>query len=173
MAKTNIAQLTGKLYELLKDLEPEERQKAVAATLILYGDHPAVANGSLRATSSSLSKHSAKSFMDEKDPQNKGEMLAVAARFLELFEEKQTHTKEEIHKVFTDARRNFDVRNYLRDMKNARNQAGFFNKNTAKGLETLSYYGQNYVDALPDREAAKALKKPKTKIPVKKQKGNK
>lgn len=169
MAKTNIAQLTSKLYDLLKDLEPEERQKAVSATLILFGDQPTVIDGSRGASSSRLEKHSAKSFMDEKDPQNKGEMLAVAARFLELYEEKQNHTKEEIQKVFSDARRNFDSRNYLRDIKNARNQAGFFNKNTAKGAETLSYYGQNYVDALPDREAAKALKKPKTKVPVKKQ----
>ena len=71
-------------------------------------------------------------------------------------------------KIFSVSRRNFDSHNYNRDMQNARNQAGFFNKSTEKGSDTLSYYGQNYVDALPDRDTAKQLSRPKTKSPSKK-----
>lgn len=170
MSKLNIAQVTGKLYDLLKDLEPDERQRVVASTLMLFGEAaPSQVNaGGVPANPAGGGNHIPKSFMDEKDPQNKGESLAVAARYLELYENTEAHTKEDFKRVFSDSRRNFDNTNFARDIKNVRNQSGYFNKNTGKGSDTLSYYGQNYVDALPDREKAKGIKRPKTKAAAKK-----
>ena len=139
MAKVNIAQLPGKLYDLLKDLEFEERQRVVAATLLLFGDPPAnsvnvnsVVTPPIGGTTGS-GIPTAKSYMDKKDPQNKGEMLAVAARFRELYEEAETHTKEQIQKIFSDARRNFDSGNYARDMKNTEIKPAILTKILLKG----------------------------------------
>src|SRR5207247_3229045 len=73
----------------------------------------------------------------------------------------QTHSKADLKKVIADARRNFDDRNFARDIKNARRQAGLFNLGTERDAYQLSSYGQQYVDALPDKDAASKLKKPK------------
>ncbi len=61
--------------------------------------------------------------------------------------------------ISTEARRSFHDGNFGRDIDNAR-AAKFFNPggSAATGF-TLSHVGQNYVDALPDREKAKAVKK--------------
>jgi hypothetical protein len=172
MAVPNIAQVSAKLFDLLKHLEPTERQRVVAATMMLFGEAapspgtiagatPNRAAGSAQATGGG--GQTPKSFLDAKDPQNKSEALAVAARFRELVENSESHTKDQLREVFAAARRNFDSSNYSKDIRNARNQSGYFNKSTAKGSETLSYYGQNYVDALPDREAAKDIARPKVR----------
>ena len=94
-----------------------------------------------------------------KDPQNKGEILAVAARYRELSGE-DGHSKADLKIVITEAGRNFDDANFARDLNNAKRQAGFFNLGTGRNSR-LSYYGKHYVDALPDRQAATALKRPK------------
>jgi hypothetical protein len=182
MAKTNIAQIPAKLYELLEPLDSDERAKVIQATLILFGDAPLAStlnreaddgqNGNANSDEEG-SVRDPKSFFELKQPQNKGEELAVAARYRELKEDVHVHNKEELTKVFTDARRNFDSSNYSRDIKNARSQAGFFNKGTGKNSEKLSYFGQNYVDALPNRDAAKKLSRPVKKSSKKKTKSSK
>lgn len=182
MAKQNIAQLSMKLYELLSPLEAEDRTKIIQATLILCGDTPS--SGTLNVGGNTpqggasgepeINLSDVKAFFDAKDPRNKGEEFAVAARFRESTEDKHEHSKQDIESVITRARRNFDSTNYARDIRNARNQSGLFNKNTGKNVDTLSYYGQNYVDALPDREAVKKLRKPvKKNSPKKKVKAKK
>jgi hypothetical protein len=99
----------------------------------------------------------AKQFFPSKQPQTKIEELAVAARFRELHHDAQVHEKRDFQAVFKTARRNFDSQNFSFDIANAK-QAGLF----TRGNEiTLAHYGQNYVDALPDREAVKRLRKPK------------
>lgn len=165
MAKVTVSQIPAKLYELLEPLTPEERSRAVQATLILFGDE--VPARSLddnrgrdgRSAGSPSSPRDAGEFFHLKDPQNKGESLAVAARYRELKGE-EVHTKADLKAVITDAGRNFDDSNFARDMNNAKRQAGFFNLGTGREIK-LSYYGKQYVDALPDREKAGALKKPK------------
>ncbi len=162
----NVAQLPAKLYELLSPLTPEERVRVVQATLILFGDEPTLpstssTSGKPLATPSGGTPTDAGAFFDEKAPQNKGEALAVAARFRELSEKEETHTKADLKKVTTDARRNFDDRNFARDLNNAKRQAGFFNLGTGRDASKLSYYGQQFVDALPDREEVGKLKRPR------------
>ena len=102
-------------------------------------------------------------YFNLKEPANKGELLAVAARFLEKSENTESCKRDQIKKAILDSRRNFDAANFLRDMKNATSQAGFFNKGGSNGEYALSYFGQQFVDALPDRVAAKAIKRPGTK----------
>ena len=166
MATVNVAQVPAKLYELLSPLTPEERTRVVKATLILFGDEPLgvgapAAESTLASGQTPAPPTDAGAFFDLKDPKNKGEVLAVAARYREQCEKQESHTKADLKKVITDARRNFDDSNFARDINNAKRQAGFFNLNTGRDANKLSYYGQQFVDALPDREAAGKLKRPK------------
>ncbi len=168
MSKSTLAQLPAKLYELLEPFEPQERQKAIQATLVLFGDEqpsagPAIPTLPIQPQSGRQLPNSTdpSAYFDEKEPKNKGEALAVAARYRELNEAEETHSKADLKKVTTDARRNFDDSNFARDINNAKRQAGFFNLGTSRDANKLSYFGQQYVDALPDREAAAKLKRPK------------
>jgi hypothetical protein len=163
MPTPNVAQLPAKLYELLSPLTPEERARVVQATLILFGDEQTtpIEPPDKPGGSGGASPSDAGAFFDEKAPQNKGEILAVAARFRERTEKEETHAKADLKKVITGARRNFDDHNFGRDINNAKRQAGFFNMGTGRDASKLSYYGQQFVDALPDREAAAKLKRPK------------
>jgi len=160
-----VAQIPAKLYELLAPLTPEERARAVQATLILFGDEIPVKSlgGKPGSEGKQLGKFGnpgdAGEFFHSKDPQNKGEILAVAARYRELKGE-EVHAKSDLKGVIVDAGRNFDDAHFARDMNNARRQAGFFNLGTGREAR-LSYYGKQYVDALPDRAKAGALNRPK------------
>src|SRR5207248_8508087 len=96
-------------------------------------------------------------YFAQKNPTAKIEQLAVAARWREVYAPAHTHTREDLEAVFQSARINFDRRNFNRDITNARTKGLFLR---AKDIQ-LAGYGQQYVDALPDRAAAKAVKKPK------------
>jgi hypothetical protein len=169
MSKTPIAQIPAKLHEILSPLSPDDRSRVLQATLILCGDNlqsvlpgaPAPAATPPASPPSAASSTDAGAFLDKKAPANKGEILAVAARYREQILKEQTHSKADLKKVITDARRNFDDNNFGRDLNNAKRQAGFFNLGTGRDASKLSYYGQQFVDALPDREAASKLKRPK------------
>jgi len=166
MAKTPVAQLPAKLYELLEPLSPEERARVVQATLVLFGDgvpSPPPPPGTHRRSGAGSGgpPADAAQYLDEKAPANKGETLAVAARFRELTQSEHSHSKADLRAVITGARRNFDDANFARDINNAKRQAGFFNLGTGRDASRLSYYGQQFVDALPNREAAAKLQRPK------------
>ena len=165
MPKPAIAQLPTKLYKLLSPLRPDERARVVQATMILFGeDAPAplpASHDGLASRKDTPPSNDAGAYFDEKEPKNKGETLAVAARFLEQTAHEETHSKADLKAVITSARRNFDDNNFARDMDNAKRHAGFFNLGTGRDASKLSYYGQQYVDALPDREAALKLRRPK------------
>jgi hypothetical protein len=115
------------------------------------------------AATKNFNASNAYEFFQQKDPHNKLECFAVAARFLETNQNVASCSKDELKSVMgtKGARRNFDERNFQRDIDNAK-QKGLFNRGAdEKGKFTLSYYGQQYVDALPDRAKVKALRKPK------------
>lgn len=156
MAKKDVAAITTKLYGLLKPLESEDRQRVVGAALTLLGEQQT--EGTSRESSQpSAATGTAEAYFKSKQPQTKIEELAVAARFRELQQDQQAHKKNDFQAVFKAARRNFDSHNFKFDIANAR-KTGLF----TRGREiTLSHYGVSYVDALPDREAVKKLRKPK------------
>ena len=172
--KNPMTEVSTAVYNLLEPLSSQARQLVVRAALTLLGENASIAEG----MSAGVKEHSAsgditeadtdkpsnaRSFFDKKEPRGKTEQIAAAARFRELKEHATAHTRSDIEAVFSEARRNFDRHNFARDLDNARN-SGFFNKGgSAKTGYTLSYYGQNYVDALPDRSAARALGKPQRK----------
>ncbi|MHB1141926.1 MAG: hypothetical protein ACYC1T_09230 [Sulfuricaulis sp.] len=157
MTKKSIADTSAELYKLLEAFSSEERERIVRGTLTLFGDSGVELSNDGGSTSSGSSgfkvnSKDAKAFFDQKAPNSKIEELAVAARFRELTSQAERHTKEQFKEVATGARRNFDNNNFARDINNARN-SGLFNKGgSIKEGFTLSYYGQNYVDVLPDRE---------------------
>ncbi len=169
MGKVTIARLPEQLYKLLSPFSSEERKRVIDATLILLGDKPTVIGQVEIAGHQGTTENQAPSDIGEagkffalKEPRNKGEQLSVAARYRELTGSGIEHSKEELQQVFDSAHLNFDEHNFKRDMDNARRQAGLFLKGGAKGSDKLSYYGKQFVDALPDREAIKKLKKPKS-----------
>lgn len=169
MTTKSVADASAELYKLLEGFTSEERGRIVKGTLMLFGEVVPTAGMELRggedidtpAAVGGAGFKDARAFFETKAPTSKIEELAVAARFREQKEGAERHTKKEFASVITNARRNFDAHNFKRDLDNART-AGFFNKGgSEKEGFILSYYGQNYVDALPDREKLKTLKRPK------------
>src|SRR5438034_247517 len=114
MTKIGVEQIPAKLYELLQPLTPDERTRVVQATLVLFGESaPTILPSSGTPPKPNLGGSSAPfPFVQAKNPANKGEMLAVAARYRELHANAQTHSKADLKKVIADARRNFDDRNF-------------------------------------------------------------
>lgn len=166
MTKTSLADIPGKLYAILEPLNAEDRAKAVRATLVLFGDEipnePSLRTPPSGGTNATVTDYGdVAEFFNQKDPKNKGEVLAVAARYREINEQQESHSKSDLKKVVTDSHRNFDDSNFGRDINNAKRQAGFFVLGGDRDAHKLSYYGKQYVDALPDREAAGELKRPR------------
>lgn len=188
--KEGIASVTQKVFDLLEPFESAERRRVVAAVLTLLGES-AVSNigvgggagqgdggngeggaGQGDGDNGGGGACTPQQFFNEKDPQTKGEELAVAARYREQHKNFNTHQKDDLRNVIREARRNFDDNHFRRDLGNAKTK-GLFNKGKEN---TLAYYGQHYVDALPDRVAARKIRKPKRaskKTKAKKKKSNK
>lgn len=165
------------IHDALENLDKEGQLKALQAAVVLLGITPesiGLTNESAdagkdrgKSDASETGKHrrgvggsgqvgSASEYFRNKDPQGLMEVLAVAARYRELTERAEIHTKEELDAVFRAARRNAPA-NFSRDLANAKKQQ-YFNSGDAI---VLSHFGQSYVDALPDREAVKAIGRPK------------
>jgi len=178
-ATKNLGDISKQMYDLLDGLDSAERTKVVNSVLQLYGDNvPTAANEAGSSQSGIATPPQGRSvteqqFFTEKSPKNKGEMLAVAARYREQHSGSEVHQQNDFAAFFKEARQNFDRSNFLRDMKNAQHQAGFFNKGMPKGQYQLSYYGQQVVDALPDRDGAAKLKRPKLRAAAKRKQSKK
>jgi len=153
---------------MLTPFAAADRGKAIRAALTLLGSEGEtfdleVSGSDAGAIGSGLVRRQApneQAYFAMKKPRTKIEELAVAARYREERESAQSSTKSDLAGVFRNGRVNFDAGNYRRDLENAR-AAGFFTRGTGKDSATLTGHGQNYVDALPDREAATRLAKPK------------
>ncbi len=166
--KTDLTGITTQIHGLLEGLDPAERQRAITAALTLLGDayvFPAATAPARQMGTANLSGDgrqpsdvvTPRDFFASKDPKNKVEELAVAARYRELHEGAEGHTKEQLAQVIRTARRNFDSANFARDLGNAKTAKLF-----SLGKEnSLSYTGQQFVDALPNREQALATRKGK------------
>ena len=168
MAKKTVAEIPAQLYQILEPLKPDARRRVVRATMILLGEDYALldlSSGGLARQESAVTRPvpaietTAQAYLLSKRPKNKGEMLAIAARYRELNENAETHSRADLKKVISDAGLVFDGHNFGRDINNAKRQAGFFNTNTGRDSNKLSFFGQKYADALPDRLAAGKIKK--------------
>jgi hypothetical protein len=163
---SSISETATKLLALLEPLSPDDRRRVVDGVLVLLGEATQDIRGRTSDQQRTAAGHgasatgTAKAFFDSKQPNSKIEELAVAARFHELTSDAESHSKADFEAVFKNARRNFDSVHFKRDLDNARTK-GFFNKGSGKDAAVLAYYGQNYVDALPDRDALKQIRAPK------------
>lgn len=168
----DISEVSIELYKKLSPFSQEERHRITQAVMILLGDNISQNSRPLapgtKVVGAQQDHTNAPEFFAEKNPQNKGEELAVAARYRELSEEAKEHSKADIKAVFAEARKNFDDKNFGRDMDNAKRQAGLFISGTGRDANKLSYQGVQFVDALPDREAAAKHRRPKKSKRVKK-----
>ncbi len=163
MARSKAVDAVSKLVGVLEPLEGTERIRAIQAALTLLGEGGISDGGGGDLATIGTERPlrvGEKSYFDEKKPRTKGEELAVAARYREEREGATASTKAELAATTTAARRNFDASNFRRDIENARVK-GLFTRGSGKDSVVLSHYGQSYVDALPDRNALKALDKPK------------
>jgi hypothetical protein len=171
------------IHKALDGLAVEEQEKALRAVVTLLGINAesvsADKDNADRGSSGSITKSrggvtvgraavqigTPAEFFRKKDPRGLIEVLAVAARYRELHESAEAHTKDELEGVFRAARRNAPT-NFSRDLMNAKQQQYF---NSGREI-VLSHYGQSYIDALPDREAAKAIPRPKKRGGIRKSK---
>lgn len=172
--KKNIGQLASEIYALLEGQEKEESIKILSSvsTLLGIGTIPPTSGLNSNGTpDTSMSNNqntqthikNAKAFFDLKDPKTKGEEFAVAAKYRAEHGLGESHTKEDFKTIIkTQAKRKFDESNFARDIDNTIRQAKFFLKDDGKGQYMLSDVGEKYVDALPDRSAAHALRKGKS-----------
>ena len=100
---------------------------------------------------------SPKEFLLEKDPKTDAERMTCLGYYLTHFREQPYFKTEDLSKLNTDAaQRKFSnaavaVNNAFRD--------GFFVQAPKQGLKQLSAVGEQYVQALPDREAARLVRK--------------
>lgn len=184
-AARNLGVISSKLYELLGGLDSEERIKVMNSVSQLYGDGAHVTLGAASgeyagpgvtvggAPALREGSVNAQQYFVQKGPTNKGEMLAVAARYREQHGGGDVYQLNDFAAFFAQARQNFDRSHFVRDMKNAHNQAGLFNKGMPKGQYQLSYFGQQYVDTLPDREALTKLKRPTRRAATKRKQAKK
>lgn len=166
----DLAGTTQKLHKLLKGTSPEDRQKIIAAVLTLFGDAPLPVGGASNSgtggaaggaaqhgAGGAAGKPGARQFFQTKSPKKKVEELAVAAYYHEQYENGVAGTtRDDFERIYKDARRTFDKVHYNRDLGNAKT-AKLFNTGTDN---LLSHYGQDVVDALPDRAAVKAIPRP-------------
>jgi hypothetical protein len=167
MAKNKVLEATTGIVTILEPLERDDRARVIRAALTLVGEEklpqiPSNEGGGVTGGigGGGVGVGNAKAYFDQKEPRTKGEELATAARFREQHADAEASTQAELKEVIKAARRNFDASNFRRDLENARTK-GLFNRGTGKDSSVLSHYGQNYVDALPDRDAVKKLRNPK------------
>jgi hypothetical protein len=174
VAKAKLQEVVPKLVSLLGKVDAEDRPRAIQAALLTLGDS-ALPTGLEMGTGTGGNgggsgggvrggggmgapggQMTAQAYFKAKKPKNKIEELAVAARYREQYMSAETSSKAEFQDVVTKARLNFDASNFNRDIGNAKT-AKLFNIGGDRDAYMLSAYGQDYVDALPDREALKEL----------------
>lgn len=168
MSATKIIDVTSKLFALLEPLESGDRSRAIQAAFVLLNEAlpiDAGPDGALAGRAGGPKQRTHSGDVTEKDyfalkaPESKIEELAVAAGFREEYMGASESTREDLAGVFRAARRNFDAKNYGRDLSNAKVK-GLFSKGNGRNV-VLSHHGQTYVDTLPDREALKQLRVPR------------
>ena len=169
MTKSSSGDALSKVIEQLQPLEDLERGRVIRAVLSFFGftqdsgksdgqgNRENLGDSSLDNEPRGRSAAGAKAYFDRKLPHSKIEELAVAARFREETENAESSSQEQLKAVFVTARRTFDAHNFKRDVDNARTK-GFFMRGTGRDTVQMSSYGQNFVDALPDRDRAKEIK---------------
>jgi hypothetical protein len=163
--KKSIAEASTEMFALLESFEPDERVRIVSGTLTLLGDpvpthvNSGGSSGTAAAAARTVTTGTARAYLDAKAPRGVSELLAAAARFHEENNNGAPTTKADFAAVIhTQGRRNFDSSNFARDIFNAQT-AGYFNKGgSADDGYQLSNVGQDYIDALPDREKALAAR---------------
>lgn len=170
----NVAKVTSDVCALFEPLSPADRSKVLQAVMILLGEQvpePMVQRqgGQQDQPHSGVQPRGGhasgdlKRYFAEKAPKNKKETLAIAARWAQLHEGKETVAKDDFKRLIIGAGRHFDAHNFSMDITDAKRSSGFFVAGTGKDEYRLTYFGEQFVDALPNREVADQLARPKSK----------
>jgi len=164
-------EIVSQIIEMLKPLDPDAR-KHVLTTVCTWlklpiGAVPISAQADAQSPQmSSLTPKSAmdfspreemspKHFLLEKDPKTDTEKIACLAYYLTYYREKPHFKTIDLSLLNTEAAQRklsntaYTSNNAVRD--------GFFTQAPGKGLKQLSALGERFVEALPDREAAKVI----------------
>lgn len=163
MDKPNIGVLAGRLYELLKDLDPEDRARVVGATMVLFGEQTPVSSAqggalpidqpvSRELKFSSREDITPKQFLFEKRPNTDVERVGCLAFYLTHYRDTRHFKTVDISKLNTEAAQ-IKLSNAAKAVNNAATK-GFITP-SAKGNKQISSLGEEYVSALPNRDAAK------------------
>src|SRR5437868_6871410 len=112
----NLGEVSNKIYSLLQGLQSEDRGRIMNSVSQLFGDpspagvtsvqQPAASRGTAPPAPGVQGGTTAQQYFATKAPQNKGEMLAVAARYCEERNAAQSHSLQDFADFFTQARQN-------------------------------------------------------------------
>lgn len=160
MSRDVVKAVTAAL-EVLEPLDDEGRERALRWLGESLGVQPApnaarqaqIASTPTPKPETSSPPASAKAFLLQKDPADKGQQLAVLAYFKTHFESIDTFTTQELVDLNVTAG-GPRIANPTRDMDNATRKAGLFTTVSGRSKK-LSALGELVVDALPDRMAAR------------------
>jgi len=169
MSDVNLGKLTDELYHLLKDLDSTSRKKVVSAVLMLCGDaeklpfsedssiSPSASGPSMmRQTSFSEREDiSAKEFLKEKQPSSNVDKVACLAYYLTHYSETPHFKTVDISKLNTEAAQ-AKFSNATQSLKDAIRK-GLVVTAGRRGFNQLSAVGEDYVNALPSQQEAKAV----------------
>ena len=169
------------LIKMLLPLDPSERLRAHRTVGAFFGfedsyievnrnaGNRASQNVSREPKFSSSDELTPKEFLLEKKPQTEVERVACLAHYLSHYRDVQQFKTIDISKLNTEAAQT-KLSNASYTIGNAV-RAGYLAA-AAKGMKQLSAQGEQYVEALPDRDAAKEVKLRKSKRSRKKSRAN-
>lgn len=161
--------IVARIISLLEGLDREAQQHVLTtvATWLHLEAHPRQApGGSLPTPSASRAQGlgfsereemSPKQFLVEKEPHSDTDRIACLAYYLTHYRDMRQFKTAELSKLNTEAAQRrftnaaYTAKNALRD--------GFLAPASKSGHRQLSAMGEQYVNALPDREAAQAIRR--------------
>lgn len=169
MAQTETAKIVASIIGLLESVDEQDRARVLRTVSTFFGDEQAPTLTPRRAEESTVpvpvpfskaGEPTPKQFMGDKKPVTDVERVACLAYYLTHYRSTNHFKTVDISKLNTEAAQirfsnpSFAVENALK--------TGYL-AHAVKGHKQLSALGEQYVQTLPDREAARALHGPASK----------
>jgi hypothetical protein len=165
----NDIEVISNILSTLKNFDPEEREKILQTIDTYFDRKPRSSNGSSKSQDQEESNYSnegafseersmsSKTFMLQKQPQTDVERVACLAYYLTHYKDTPYFKTIDLSKLNTEAAQP-KFSNPAFAVDNA-TKSGYLTQAPRAGHKQLSAIGEHFVQALPDREAARAAMK--------------
>lgn len=98
-------------------------------------------------------------FVREKKPTNNYQKIAVLAYYMQKYENKDEFLLSDLVAANTKAKQT-KIGNAARDLRDAKGKYGYITQGASPKSSQITTFGEDVVEALPDQDAVRALKKP-------------